>query len=57
MIVDIYKEKGYIQDCGNHRGLGKKQLSEKKKLVSCQVKGRRMQYLRCGTFWRNSGGN
>ena len=36
-------------------GLGKKQLLETNNLVSCQVEGRRMQYLRCGHLWRNIG--
>ena len=26
-------------------------------MVSCQVEGRRMQYLRCGNLWRNIGKN
>ena len=38
-------------------GLGKKQLSEMNNLVSCQVEGRRMQYLQCGNLWRNIGKN
>ena len=28
---------------------------ETNNLVSCQVEGRRMQYLRCGNLWRNTG--
>ena len=37
--------------------LGKKQLSETNNLVSCQVEGRQMQYLRCDNLWRNIGKN
>ena len=36
-------------------GVGKKELSETNNLVSCQVEGRRMQYIRCGNLWRNIG--
>ena len=34
-------------------GLGKKQLLDTNNLVSCQVEGRRMQYLQCGNLCRN----
>ena len=33
--------------------LGRKQQSGTNNLVSCQVEGQRIQYLRCGNLWRN----
>ena len=49
--------KAKIKAISSDTHLGKKQLSGVNNLVSCQVEGRRMQYLRCGNLWRNIGKN